>query len=57
MSFKNSIQDIIEACLLNRKETHDILSEKQRMQGRIYNDFKFLCTRRWNKNLQTIYIV
>lgn len=52
-----SIQDIIEVCLLKRKETHDILSEKQRVQDRIYNGFKCLCTRRWIKNLQTIYTV
>lgn len=35
------IQDVIEVCLLKRKETRDTFSEKERVLNRIYSGFEF----------------
>lgn len=55
MTFKLPIKDVVELCILKRKETRDILSEKWGVQNRIQSDFKILWTRKSTKNLKDTY--
>lgn len=54
MTFNLPIKDVREPCILKRKETRDILSEKQGVKNRLQykTGFKILCTRRSIKNLK-----